>query len=304
MKTFTESVNCDYPIVAMAMNKVSDLRLAIAIRKAGGLPSLSVFNYFTAPNVIEKTLIELDLMAYREVFKDTHIIVSTSVSVLLSLKLTEVLTRFKVLCVELILDDDITTRASSDVVSNEIKALQAGGVMVFTKTLSDDDILPGIDGIVLKGPDGAGRGNTSGISLLDLFDDIHSRYPDLLIIPAGGISTAEHVKQYMDRGAWACGIGTLFAATEESRVSYETKLKMVEATSKDIQQLANGDVQAFAQNALVFGKVANDNFNNTKGLMAGVSSPKHGHIFVGAGIDSVTSIVPVRTVIDNLVKGL
>ena len=33
-----------YPIIAMAMNKVSDVNLAIAVRKAGAIPSLSVFN--------------------------------------------------------------------------------------------------------------------------------------------------------------------------------------------------------------------------------------------------------------------
>ena len=288
----------------MAMNKVSDLKLAIAIRKAGGLPSLSVFNYYTAPGIIEKMLLEIDLAAYREVFNDTNILVSTGVKELLKLNLTEVLVRLKVSTVELILDDDVTTRAGSDTIINEIKALQAGGVMVFTKTLSEDDILPGIDGIVLKGPDGAGRGNTSGVSLVELFDDIHSRYPELLIIPAGGISTAEHVKEYMDRGAWACGVGTLFAASEESRVSKETKLKMVESSAQDIKKLANGDVKSFAQNALVFKAVENDNFNNTKGLMAGVRSPTNGHIFVGKGIDNVTSILPVKTIIDNLVKGL
>jgi NAD(P)H-dependent flavin oxidoreductase YrpB (nitropropane dioxygenase family) len=304
MKAFTESVNCDHPIVAMAMNKVSDLRLAVAVRKAGGMPSLSVFNYYTAPNVIEKTLIELDLMAYNAEFKDTNILVSTGVSELLSLNLTEILIRFKVSCVELILDDDIITRAGKNTVGNEIKTLQAGGVMVFIKVLSNDDILPGIDGIILKGSDGAGRGNTSGVSLIEMFDDIHSRYPELQIIPAGGIGTAEHVKEYMDRGAWACGVGTLFAAAEESRVSKETKLKMVESTAQDIKKLANGNVQTFAQNALVFKPVEGDTFNNTKGLMAGVRSPTNGHIFVGKGIDNVTSILPVKTIIDNLVKNL
>jgi NAD(P)H-dependent flavin oxidoreductase YrpB (nitropropane dioxygenase family) len=293
-----------YPIVAMAMNKVSDLKLALAVRRAGAMPSLSVFNYYVAPEVIDRALLEHDIIAYRQVFGDADLLVSTSISALLNLKLTEMLARLQVKCVELILDDDITSRASEDLVQEQIQQLKASGVLVFTKTITESDILPNIDGIVLKGPDGAGRGNTSGTSLLDLYDDIHSRYPDLLIIPAGGISTSEHVKQYMDRGAWACGIGTLFAVTEESRVSMETKLKMVEATSKDIRQLANGSVDTFAQNALVFSTVENDNFNNTRGLMAGVRSPVHGHIFVGRGIDNVTAIVPVKTVVENLIKDL
>lgn len=304
MKPFIETVNCKYPIAAMAMNKVSDLRLAIAIRRAGGMPSLSVFNYYIAPEIIDRALLEHDLIAYKQAFNDCNILVSTSISALLSLKLTEMLTRLKVACVELILDDDITTRASNDTVQEQIKELQTNGVLVFTKTITESDILENIDGIILKGPDGAGRGNTSGISLLELFDDIHSRYPNLLIIPAGGISTSAHVKQYMDRGAWACGVGTLFAASDESRIAHETKLKMVESTSKDIRQLANGNVDTFAQNALVFSTVENDNFNNTRGLMAGVRSPRSGHVFVGTGIDNVTAIVPVKTIIDNLVTEL
>jgi NAD(P)H-dependent flavin oxidoreductase YrpB (nitropropane dioxygenase family) len=304
MKPFVESTKCQYPIVAMAMNKVSDLKLAIAVRQAGAMPSLSVFNYYIALDRIDRTLLEIDLISYRQEFGDLDILVSTSVSALLNLKLVEMLTRLRVKCVELILDDDIASRASESVLSTAIEQLRAGGVLVFVKTITESDILTNIDGIVLKGPDGAGRGNTSGISLADLFDDIHSRYPDLLIIPAGGISTAEHVKDYMDRGAWACGIGTLFAATEESRVSHETKLAMVGATSKDISQLNNGNVRSFAQNALVFSTVENDNFNNTRGLTAGIKNPTQGHIFAGRGIDSIRAIVPVKTVVSNLIKDL
>lgn len=304
MKSFVETVQCQYPIVAMAMNKVSDLALALAVRRAGGLPSLSIFNYYVSPEYIDRALLEHDLIAYRQVVGDCDILISTSVSALISLGLTELLTRFKVAAVELILDDDISTRADNTTVQDEIAQLQAGGVLVFTKTITLDDIIPNIDGIVLKGPDGAGRGNTSGISLVELFDTVHAEYPDLLIIPAGGISTAAHVKQYMDRGAWACGIGTLFAAAEESRVSRETKLKMVESTSQDISQLNNGTVDTFAQNALVFSRVEGDNFNNTRGLMAGVRSAQHGHIFAGRGIDAVTAIVPVQTIISNLTKDL
>ena len=61
-----------YPIVSMPMNKVSDLTLAIAVRRAGALPSLSIFNYS------DVALLEQDLIDYKKEFNDTKLLLSIS----------------------------------------------------------------------------------------------------------------------------------------------------------------------------------------------------------------------------------
>lgn len=308
MTNFTDTFNCNYPIAAMAMNKVSDLKLAVAVRKAGAFPSLSIYNYFISPTKISEKLLQQDLESYKEQCGDSCILLSIGVTQLLNDRLFDAVYNSKVSAIELILETVDESKSEDELRVDErnkrISLLRNNGTLVFVKTINLDDIIDGIDGITLKGPNGAGRGNTQGISLSELFDQVKANYPDLKVIVAGGIGTSAQVKEYMDRGAWACGIGTLFAATEESRVNHETKLKMVEATSQDIQQLAVSTVETMAQNALVFSATANDNFNNTRGLMAGVQSPKSGHIFAGHSVDLITSIVPVQTVVDSLAKDL
>ena len=61
--------------------------------------------------------------------------------------------------------------------------------------------------VIFKGNDGAGRTDPGAGSLEDNFSYIRRTRPEIDIIPSGGISTADQVRYYMDRGALAVGIG-------------------------------------------------------------------------------------------------
>ena len=289
-----------YPIIAMAMNKVSDVNLAIAVRKAGAIPSLSIFNYFSAVDHISDSILRSALCRYKSATGDCNILLSISEAELIDKRFQKVIIEEQVRLIELIpnsLDEAPFSQFHRDQLTLAIDEIRSNGTLVFVKVLAIEDVMDDIDGVILKGSEGAGRGTTN---LEILFEKVRNKFIDLPIIVSGGIGTSAQVKWFIDNGALAVGIGTLFAASLESRVSYETKLKMVEATADSITKLGTGAVQ----NALIFSSTENDSFNNTKGLIAGIKSPNTGHVFVGTGVDQITGILPVEEIIQNLVKEL
>jgi NAD(P)H-dependent flavin oxidoreductase YrpB (nitropropane dioxygenase family) len=176
-----------------------------------------------------------------------------------------------------------------------LEHIRNNNVKVFLKTHNTKNIEYIVDGLVLKGQDGAGRGTES---LETLFTDIKKHSPDLPVIVSGGIGTSEHVKYYLDKGASAIGIGTLLAVSKECKISNETKLKMIELTSNDIKRFGTGAVQ----NALIFTEIANDTFNHSQGLEQGITGASSGHIFAGTAIDHISEIRPVSDIINDLIK--
>ena len=294
---FKEVLGCKYPIVAMAMNQVSDINLAKAVRIAGGIPSLSIYTY-PKDNKISK--LEQDLNEYKSIFNDLKIFVSIGVNELIIPELLKLIVDLNVEFVELINDgrEEFDYDEDKNIKKVEaMKVLTANNIKIFTKCLSPIDIIPNIDGIIIKGIDGAGRGfyNT-----LKLFNHIHKKYPELDIIVSGGVGTAKQVQYYMENGALAIGVGTLLAASEESVVSTETKLKLVDATSNDLTRFSVGA----KQNSIVFEEVEDTDYNHTKGLKLAIKNPQAGHIFAGTSIDNVTAIKPVAVIIKELTANL
>lgn len=314
MKLFTEIFNCRYPIVAMAMNQVSDLPLACAVRKGGALPSLSVFNYLT---VIEDQLVlnyenlNNDLSGYQQEFGDCNILLSLNLSSLVDDKIFEMLLKYKVKAVEVIKDDTALDNEALEKLPKAIWSLRSNGSLLFRKIVDKVAQLdPGVwsknlDGFIVKGPDGAGRGSTNGTTLEESCSILKSKFPDKLLIPSGGIGTSEQVLWHMSNGAFAVGVGTVLAACRESKISEATKLKMIAASSADLSKLSTGSYAETAQNALVFSSdVKERNMNNTRGLIVGIKDPSRGHVFAGKAIDQITEILPAVEIIQQLAKDL
>lgn len=308
MQTFTKIFNTKYPIACMAMNQVSDVPLAIAVRNAGCLPSLSIFNYYAKTGIISLGLFEADLKGYLDEVGDTSILISLSTESILDIpNFLEMLLSYRVKAVEIILEDQNTDydHRRNVLLPQAISSLRANGTMVFTKTLHATDIMDNTDGIVLKGPDGAGRGNLTGETLSQLFDKFTARYPGQHVITSGGVGTSEQLKYYIDRGAFAVGIGTMFAVSAESKISTESKLKLVASSAADVKRLDNGKTLSDSQNAIVFNQYTNqDNQNNTRSLAMGVRSPSLGHVFIGKGIEHANEILTCEEIVQRLVKDL
>jgi NAD(P)H-dependent flavin oxidoreductase YrpB (nitropropane dioxygenase family) len=291
MSNFKKILGSQYPVVAMAMNRVSDINLAKAVDAAGGVASLSVFNYD------KRGLAGLDQDL--EEFGHGRIIISLGVTELINPKILDLILKHTVEFIELIPDTtgefDTTPQKNVDK-KNTLAVLKSKGVKVFVKCIGERDVDTDFAGVILKGSDGAGRGL---FPTKKLFEYIRNKYPTINIIVSGGVGTADDVKYYIDKGALAVGIGTLLAASQESKVSTETKLKMIESTSHDLREFNNGA----KQKSLIFTETEDD-YNHTYSLAAGVQNPSTGHIFAGNAIDHVTDIKPVADIINALVAKL
>lgn len=278
----------EYPVIAMAMNQVSDIHLAIAVRKAGAIPSLSIFNYNSLAEL------EDDFFKYQSEFGDSKILLSIGVGQIINHRVLESIITNRIELVELIPNDINEIGADTITIEESLEILKNNNVKVFEKCLGVSPRYRNIYGVILKGNEGAGRGKES---LSKLFDIVVENYPTIV---SGGIGTAEQVKYYIDKGALAVGIGTLFAASVESKVSTETKLKMIDATSLDIKNFKQG----VKQNALIFKEVDGDDYNHTLGIAKGIQDSNQGHVFVGKSIDQITSIRRVSEIVKYLISKL
>jgi NAD(P)H-dependent flavin oxidoreductase YrpB (nitropropane dioxygenase family) len=152
------------------------------------------------------------------------------------------------------------------------------------------------DFLVLKGNEAAGTISTE-LTLKESFKIMRDRFPSLDIIPTGGITCSEDIKYYIDKGASAVGIGSLFACSIESRISDMTKLKIVSSSKDDLSMIKNKN-----QQGILFKEIETDNDNNTNSLKLGIKGTQIGHIFMGKSVDSINDIKSVKEIVERLTK--
>lgn len=287
-----------YPILSVPMNQVSDINLAVAVQKAGAYPSLSLFNYYSyESNKYDLDLVDRDLNFFKQQTGSNGLLFSMGAkNLIFNKQLLEILVANEILDIELLEDVNDQTIPYIQKIRQQLKSKN---FRIFLKETSPKLVME-VDALILKGPDGAGRSSEGRMPLRDLFLKMKKAFPNIPMIPSGGIGTSEDVKSYLEIGAAAVGIGTLFAASTESSISYETKLKMVKSTFKDIEKFENLD-----QNALIFKKIDHDDFNHTLSLKLGIKNPDlGGHVFAGKSIDNINSIKPVKEIVEDLVREL
>ena len=293
-----------YPLMAAAMNQVSDVNLAIAVRKAGGLPSISIFNYADHDNNVDYSLLEEEISKYINATGDGLLVLSGDPTVI-DIKLIELLQKYSISHIELIPDyEHIKKPWLRSVLADNLLKIQSLGIKIILKVVVyHEDIRywsvwnnKKVDIICVKGPLGAGRVTTNNIDLVELTKQATTS--GIPVIAVGGISTAEQVSMLLEAGAAAVGIGTLFAASAESCLSTEAKQKLVSASYNDLSKLPTIDL---SQNALVItDSDPTDTVNNSIGLIHGVTTGTSGHIFAGKGIDNITQIDSVKNIIERL----
>ncbi|MGE0152950.1 MAG: nitronate monooxygenase, partial [Reyranellaceae bacterium] len=259
---------CPHPILAVAMNRVSDVNLAVAVLQAGAFPSISSFNYYRN-GALDYRWFGEELDRFRQLAGgSTQVLVSLATEDFLSSRLQTLLIDRGFRFVELFNwepDAALWRRLKT-----QISYLQTwyGLKVVFKIHRAQDAIELGLSTVVFKGNEGAGRTVPEAGSLEENFRHLRQAMPSLAIIPSGGIATPEQVKHFIDRGALAVGIGTLFAAAEESCVSRQTKLRMIEAGAADIAKFGK-----LNHRGLVFGNVGPDDSNNTRSLLMFFADP-------------------------------
>lgn len=304
-----------YPVIAVAMNQVSDINLAIAVAKAGGFPSISIFNYIVAKQVVNWPGFERDLAKFQDEVGNNNIAVSIDTNFMIAdtPKMIEIVDKFKISHIEIIgIEKHLRHSELRQNINRCCNSLVKNGTRIFIKAVRyptdiDDFISPSrilFNAIGIKSSKGAGRiDETHGLSLVELVKQIKTNYPEYPIIAVGGVGSNKDVSELLASGASAIGIGTLFAASAESPISMEAKIKMIKVTNSQLTNIIADTVTK--QRALVFKKYAgSDNGNNTFSLRSGIQTGKEGHVFAGAGIDHINEILPVKDIIERLFDGV
>lgn len=291
-------LGCRYPIIAAPMNRVSDLNLAIACHNAGVLPSLTIFNWIF-DNSVNWKLGEYDIKQFQDQTGSNNILLSMSLDQIEDAYTLEFLVKNKIDKIEIVGSDSLP-QTTSPTSMKFFEHYRNEGILCIAKQLLSKKInTPVINSVMLKGPDGAGRGLDS-IRLED--EIIHSLKinPALPVIASGGIGTSNEIRKYLELGCSAVAIGTLLAVSEESCIPLQTKLKMIQSSSANIERLKSSS----NQNALIFKELLSDDVNNTQGLIQGISTANIGHVLLGSGIDHIDSIRPVNDIIGQLVEDI
>ena len=167
---------------------------------------------------------------------------------------------------------------------------------VFERQYSKQEHL--IDGYCLKSKNSAGRyGFHSNQDLLNIFCDTGK-----LLIPQGGIGTPQQVRDLLAQGASAVGIGTVFAASQESPLSPEAKNKIISADKSHISRLdSRQNALIFTENLMPFDQ---NDWNRTESLKRGIANGEDGHLYVGTAIEHIDRIASVKDIVTYLTSDL
>lgn len=302
-----------HPIVCLPMNRVSDLSLAIAVSKSGCLPSITMSAYTTnMGQVYLHDRFKQDMIRFVTETESTHIMLSATDFFIIQnhQKIIEHIKLFKITHLEVIPyygQGDLTADYSLEKYIELLIKIKSLGVKIIVKCLSVpieqvSTVLVKnkiIDGIIVKSSRGAGKVSKAYPDLSILIKKAKSLYPNIDIIGCGGIVNSQDIKIALEAGASAVGIGTAFAMSRESKISIESKKRLLSATKEDVKPLDSGGVD---QNAIIFDKYpGKDNDNNTLSLEHGVAG-KGGHVFVGYGIDQINEILSVAEIVNRLTQ--
>ena len=298
-----------YPILEACMNKGSTVELAIAVHQAGGYPSLCSWTYNGRPELMQR-----DLDRFVSVTGSNRIHLSFELHELPDSAIQAIIESHMIPTIEIIYGDKNTFRPTSteqELTADVIRLLEpikALGTKVFKRiydNVSQDMMTQHlIDGFCIKGSESAGF--TGHVSVMDLFLQQQSLTPNAMLIPYGGVGTAEQVKKYMDLGAETVAVGTVLALSAESPLSTETKLAAIKKQSKDLTQFPHvvGNVER-KQNALQFEPYQGpDDANGTMGLLRGMRGKTDGHVYLGQGINHVSEIESCKDIIQRLASCL
>lgn len=287
------------------MNKGSTIELAIAVHNAGGYPSLCSWTYNGKSDLMQR-----DLDRFVATTGSNRIHLSFELHEYPHTAVQEIVKSHSIPTIEIIYGDKNTFRPTDTEQELTAELLQllepikALGTRVFKRIYDNVDQtmmdLHLLDGFCIKGAESAGF--TSHTPVKQVFLRQRELTPTAMLIPYGGVGTAEQVREYIDLGAEIIAVGTLLALSTESTISTETKLAAIQKQSKDLVQFKHmvGNVER-KQSALQFEPYNGpDDANGTMGLLRGMRGKKDGHIYLGHGIDHVTELKTCQVIIQEL----
>ena len=291
-----------WPIMCAAMNQASDLNLAVAVHAAGAMPTLQI-NRYNDNLTLNHDIINDTLTEYSKQTGTNQVILIASEEDFFDREFLKLVRSHRVSHIE-ILNNSLNSSVylfdpKWPILMKAVKAT----TKIIQRSLDNALDLPWVDAYGVKGAESAGFAGQLSVS--KMFDLQQQATPDKPVIPYGGIGTPKQVREYLDRGAAAVAVGTLFAATKESCLSPEAKQAMVSANSQQLTKFKENN-----QSALILGNkndVLDDQstWNRDASLNLGLTgNGTQGHIYAGASIDYVTQIRSVQEVVDYLTSEL
>jgi nitronate monooxygenase len=275
------------------MNKVSELNLALAVHHAGGIPSMmsycynNKYDFFRDVEIFQKETNFSDIIL---AIDNKDLIHPFYIKKIIELKVSHIVPYIN----ENPLFSDAQKRNIYNTSRNILSTMPCKVIELYLE--KDMEVIENRI-YLLKGNDGAGRGHHS---TKELFEHYINTYPKGNFVPVGGIGTPQDVKHYLDAGAVAVGVGTMFAASFESNLSIEAKTKIVNSSSKNLERLDSNK----NQQGLIFDRIDKDDENNTQSLKLGIATGTKGHVFLGKAVDHIHSIRTAQEVVDYLTSAI
>ncbi len=296
MSNHRELFSCRYPIVCAPMNQVSDVGLAIAVHNAGAFPSLSIPNYIKNGR-FDTDAYKRELLVYKEATGSNNLLLSIGSVLLLHDAVILPFLDFGFRHIELF-HWSSTEPGWKDVIDRSRRLAGEHGVR-FVFKISTGHVTEALNyqTILLKGPEGAGRSTDDSPPLSESFEFCRNNLSSTNVIVSGGIYNSSQVTDFVNRGAIAVAIGSLFAASKESAVSESVKLKIIASSASDLQRKGERNLRGLFSNV-----VSGDNANLTRTLARGIRDVDDGGIFIGNAVDHITEILSVQEIVNRLVK--
>lgn len=290
---------CQYPIIEACMNQASSISLAWSVNRHGAFPSIWC-------NVKDFQETRENWLEYINLVGNSQFLIPLSRSALSNYEVLKTIRDYGISHCEILAADldgqysDIEAWLNNAQVKAAIKYLQlTTKVILRIRDVIDAEKYSMFDAFSLKGSDSAGKTGVKPVR--ELFKEMIDLYPNSRLIPMGGVGTAEDVQWYMNNGALAVGVGTLFALTEESPLTSEVKNLLIRQT-KPIVNLPDTE-----QNCVILAdKIANENhWNRSESLKQGITGDgTQGHVYMGHGLNHVSHIRNCQELIDYLVSKL
>ena len=261
MHVMFEQIGVQLPIVQAPMAGVQDAALVIAVCKAGGLGSLPCamltpelvesevariraatsnpfnLNFFchTMPDVTDSALSDWSALFaadYQKYCVDEHSINYGSVRRPFSAEFAEVVTRVKPAVVSF----------HFGLPSDELlAAVRESGALIFSSATTAAEAIwleeQGVDAIIAQGVEAGGHRGifltddlTSQLPTKQLLKEIVERV-EVPVIAAGGVGSAQNVKELIDLGGSAVQVGTSFLLCDEAKTSQLHREALAASTS-------------------------------------------------------------------------
>ena len=296
-----------YPILEACMNRGSTVELAVAVHAAGGYPSLCSWTYNQHSQAMQQ-----DLDRFVKITNSNRIHLSFELNEFDHQVVHDIVQSHRIPTIEIIYGKTNTFRPTDSESELEVALLQllgplkAQGVSIFKRVYEamDQDNMDRhlLDGFCIKGAESAGFSSYTPVR--ETFLKQRELTPGAMLIPYGGIGTADQVQDYIELGAEMIAVGTVLALSAESTMATETKLAAIQKQSQDLVESTHdfGGVKR-KQSALKFGNyVGPDDLNGTIGLVRGLNGKTDSHVYLGHGIDHVTEILSCQEIIQRLVE--